>query len=75
MSIYEVNETMELLGNQRMLSLEENEKIVDVVAAYLTTRTDIITSKDAIFSIATDIFNLGKVYGVRTEREKRRNKA
>lgn len=65
-SCYEKNETMKLLGNQRL-----DEKFGDEM---LSQMNDIMKARpySATFETALDILMLGYIYGKRAERVKRK---
>lgn len=60
-NLYNTNDTMRLVGNQQLPTLEELGKIKDILNAHLEVNKSI--DNDTICSIARDCFNLGKIYG------------
>lgn len=71
MFLYKMNKTMELLGNQKVLSLISNDGVAaedfkNLIDAHRKNKTN------SIFDIGLDAFMLGYIYGKRVERNRKK---
>lgn len=78
--LYNQNSTMKILGNQcGIMSEEEFNKVQDIVSAYRNTQNDSLVilmmhlfGKGFLFDFLKNVYQLGKMNGIRCERERRK---
>ena len=80
-SVYERNETMRLIGHQSPYRATGNgeihvilDQIADIYQAYREKMKEKGEKSYSMFEPSLDIFLLGTIYGIRTERRKRQNR-
>lgn len=80
-SVYERNETMRLIGYQSPYRATGDgeidvilDQIADIYQAYREKMKEKGEISYSIFEPSLDIFLLGVIYGIRTERRKRQNR-
>lgn len=70
--LYNQNETMKLVGKQSTFrSVKIMSEVKDIIDAHEKERDAFIVGNFAM--LAADLFNLGRIYGKREDRERRKN--
>ena len=78
--LYDQNETMELLGYQPAIPLDEGiEGINDIISAYASTEQNVMVlsimrffQSGELFDFLKDVYHLGVIAGKREERKRKK---
>lgn len=74
--LYQANPTMKMLGNQTFLQATRSPELKELEAAYCSEENKRnFFARFAIsncFDLIVDVFNLGIIYGIRKERQRRK---
>lgn len=74
--VYEANSTMKILGEQYCITPTDCPQLKDIEKAYTDDKKPFFSlyrlAFHACMDMIIDVFNLGIIYGIRKERERRK---